>query len=257
MRDTAETRAHAESCPNCRGFCRSLVISGPPRPRSMAEMVSDAVAYPLRGPGIGLIVLGAGFFVFIDMLSRSWRYGLFFSIFGAGYLGAYMLEIVNGGANGKKEPQGWPEFTNVWDSVTIPFFQMAVTWGVCIAPAALPFLLSGITPGSVFAASAIVLVTSLYLPMAILALALNNSVAAISPAVVLPAILAVRWQYLAVWGLLAAGGTLSALFQVHVAAAIPILGFAANALVSLYLLSVEMRLLGLLYLANSERLKLI
>ena len=257
MRERTEARAHAESCPSCRGFCRSLEASGPQRPRSMAEMVSDAIAYPLRGSGFGLILLGAVFFVLIDMLSRSWRYGLFFSIFGAGYLSAYMLETVNGGANGKKEPQDWPEFANVWDSVALPFLQMATVWLVCLAPAALPFLVSGITQGSVFAASAIAIVTSLYVPMAILALALNNSVAAIGPSVVVPAILAVPWQYLAVWGVLAAAGALSALFQAFVASAIPILGLAVNTLVSLYLLSVEMRLVGLLYLVNSKRLKLV
>jgi len=223
----------------------------------MGELISDAFTYPLRGHGVGLILLFAAFFGFVDLLSRSWRNGLFFSIFGAGYLSAFLFQIVAASATGKRELPAWPEFTDIWDSIAIPFFQMAAPWVVCLAPAALPFAFLGLTPGSLTAAVIVAIVTSFYLPMAILSIALNSSVAAMHPAVVFPAIKAVLGPYLVVWGMLTLVGAISMVIQILVARTIPFVGFAINAVVSLFLLSVEMRLLGLVYFAYPDRLKLV
>jgi hypothetical protein len=57
--------------------------------------------------------------------------------------------------------------------------------------------------------------------------------------------------------MLALVGATSTTLQMWIAAAIPFLGFAINAVVSLFLLSVAMRLLGLVYFTYSDRLELV
>lgn len=250
-------RTSAESCPKCRGFCRTLAAAGPSRPESPWAMVADAFVYPLRMQGVAIILIGAAFFGFIDLLSRGWRQGIFFTVFGAGYLSAYLFKIVCTSAAGERELPGWPDFTDLWDSVVIPFLQMAAPWVACLVPAALPFLFLGWTPNALALALVIAGAMSFYLPMAILAIAVNGSVGAMHPGVVLPAIRAVFGPYFIVWVLFAAIGALSVTLQVFVARAVPFAGLAINAVVSLFLLIVEMRLLGLLYFLHAERMKLV
>jgi hypothetical protein len=257
MSAKVEGRTQAESCPACRGYCAAIGGPAPPRAEGFGELITDAFAYPFRGSGISLLIVGGAFFGFIDLLSRSWRRGLFFLIFGLGYLSAFLFRIVASSAAGEREPPGWPEFTDLWESVAIPFLQMAAPWVACLAPAALPFFFLGWTPAGLGVALAVAGVMSLYLPMAILAIAVNDSVGAMHPGNVLPAIRAVPGPYLVIWGLFAAVGALSGTLQALVAGSVPFVGFAVNAVVSLYFLMVEMRLLGLLYCRYAERMQLV
>src|SRR4029453_11738014 len=106
-------RIRTESCPECKGYLRKVQApSVDDPPAGLPGMLRDAAAYPLRGHGLVLILLGGIFLAFIDLLSRSFRMrtALFFAIFGAGYLAAYMLHIVEASANGKKQLPDWPEF---------------------------------------------------------------------------------------------------------------------------------------------------
>jgi hypothetical protein len=257
MSARVEGRAHAESCPECRGFCQPTVAPGPAQPEGFSALLADAFAYPFRGSGVSLLLVGGAFFGFIDLLSRSWRKGIFFLIFGLGYLSAFLFKIVATSAAGERELPGWPEFTDLWDSVGLPFLQMAAPWVACLAPAALPFIFLGWTPTALAAALAIAGVLSFYLPMAVLAIAVNDSVGAMHPGVVLPAIRAVFGPYFVIWVLFAAIGFLSGVVQAFVADRVPFVGFAINAVVSLYFLVVEMRLLGQLYFTNQERMNLV
>ena len=222
-------------------------------------MLRDATAYPLRGHGLVLILLGGLFLAFLDLLSRSFRMrtALFFAIFGAGYLAAYMFHIVEASANGKRRLPDWPEFSNFWDSICIPFFQVLLPIAVCALPGCAPILLLGWNEQAFAMGVAIAIVCSFYLPMAILSIAVNNAVAGMHPANVLPAIFAVFPRYAAIWLVLAAMGTASELLYFLVLDGIPFIGIALNMWATIYLVAVEMRLLGVLYQTSEGKLKLV
>ena len=104
---------------------------------------------------------------------------------------------------------------------------------------------------------AIDIVCSFYLPMAILAIAVNNAVAGMHPANVLPAIGAVFIRYAAIWLVIGALGTGSQLLYFLVLDELPFVGIALNMWATIYLVAVEMRLLGVLYQTSEGKLKLV
>jgi hypothetical protein len=253
-------RIQKDSCPECRGYCRSLRSKvAKDAPRSFPAMVQDAFAYPLRGHGSVILILGGLFLALIDILSRSWRMrsGIFFAVFGAGYLAAYMFHIVEASAMGKRKLPEWPEFSNFWDSICIPFFQMALPTIACCLPACVPIILFGWNEQAFAMAVAIAIVCSFYLPMAILAIAVNNSVAGMHLGIVFPAIWAVFLRYAAIWLTISAVGAVSQIVYHLVLEEVPLLGLAMNMWVSLYLIAAEMRLIGILYYTSEGKLKLV
>ena len=253
-------RIRTESCPGCKGYLRKAQApSADDPPAGLAGMLCDAAAYPFRGHGFVLILLGGVFLAFIDLLSRSFRMrtALFFAIFGAGYLAAYMLHIVEQSANGKRKLPDWPEFSNIWDSICVPFFQILLPIALCALPGCVPILLLGWNEQAFAMGVAIDIVCSFYLPMAILAIAVNNAVAGMHPATVLPAIGAVFIRYAVIWLVLGALGTASQLLYFLILDEIPFIGIALNMWATIYLVAVEMRLLGVLYHTSEGKLKLV
>jgi|SRR5688572_11733753 len=261
-------RIRTESCPACKGYLRKAhVPTADDVPTGFPGMLRDAVAYPLRGHGLVLIILGGVFLAFIDLissgsshLSRPWkiRAGLILAVFGAGYLAAYMLHIVEASANGKRKLPDWPEFSNFWDSICIPFFQVLVPIALCIfIPGGVPLLLLGWNEQAFAIGVALAIVCSFYMPMAILSIAVNNAVAGMHPATVIPAIGAAFPRYAAIWLVLGALGTASQLLYFLVLDRIPFVGIALNMWATIYLVAVEARLLGVLYHQRRDKLKLI
>jgi len=99
-----------------------------------------------------------------------------------------------------------------------------------------------------------------YLPMALLAVAVTDNFLALSPHVVVPSIIRVFLPYFITFLLLAllvtvrmAGGTAAALVTIE-QAALKLTVTVVMGFVSLYLLTVEMRLLGLLFRSYRARL---
>ena len=107
----------------------------------------------------------------------------------------------------------------------------------------------------------------LYFPMALLAVAMRDTVMAANPLVVVPAILKVPLEYLltvivmgAILGVRALGDLLVGIFASETYTtrdmSVLLIAFGLRALRSVgtvYLLSVNMRILGLLYLTRKER----
>jgi hypothetical protein len=254
-------RIRTESCPACKGYLRKAHVPSPDDvPTGFPGMLQDAAAYPLRGHGLVLIFLGGLFLAFIVLLSRSWkiRIGLFFAVFGAGYLAAYMLHIVEASANGKRKLPEWPEFSNFWDSICIPFFQVLLPVALCVLiPACAPVVLLGWNEQAFAIGVALAIVCSFYMPMAILSIAVNNAVAGMHPATVLPAIGAVFPRYAAIWLVLVTLGTTSQLLYFFVLDRIPFVGIPLDMWTTIYLVAVEARLLGSLYHQRRGKLKLV
>jgi len=177
-----------------------------------------------------------------------------------------MQNIIHSTAAGDEEMPGWPPF----DGLAGCFFQLAgaVVFAFGIAIALYCVAVFGEQPAvGIYLIPALVL-GCLYFPMALLAVAMKDSPLAANPLVVVPAIFKVPLEYLItvvvlalVMGIRASGEPLiSSVFprgltthsMPKLFAYLGVEGFWK--LAEVFLLAVNMRILGLLYLTKKHRL---
>lgn len=290
-----------ELCINTRGqqkFCRTcgvecvpvrVQIKRPPPPKGFYARLPGAVVFPFRGSGVLMLIVGTlllaivnagggmGGFGLRGRMGPGFRGGMSFGWWGLmarvvvlGYLFTYMQSIIHSTAVEEEEMPPLPSITNFWEDIVLPCLQLIGVTLISFAPAigvglwvvATEQESMGVLLVSVFALGC------LYFPMAFLAAALLDSVAAANPLQVIPSIFKVPLEYLVavialagVLGIRALGDfVLLELFPKGLAthSTTKLLGmFAAQAfwsLASLYLLTVGMRILGLLYVAKKDKL---
>ena len=229
-----------------------------PPPVPLARRLPQALLYPWRGNGKGVLVGGIAFYVVLRLLGRVPVVGLIAGVFGAGYLAAFMIRLIRSSAGGEDSPPEWPEFTNWHDDICTPACQMAAP----VAAAFLPWFCYAVIyavamPGAeteAWITLSLLLAGCVYAPMAVLAMALFGSPQALNPVSVAVAILQVPFDYaLTCTGLLVLVSLRFALGGA-IGEAVPLLGPVLEIAFGLYALMVETRLLGLLYHANRLRL---
>lgn len=239
-------------CVGCGGRVKPIdqsAASAPSKPLTFAQSIPGAFRYPFKGNGLILLVTGAVFFGFLDFL-RGWSFSLFLYVVSYGYLFAYMQKIVVASANNEDEPPGWPDISDFYSDVIQPFFLLVVTLLVSFAPGW--FLYANIDP---LPAYLVLGLGVFFFPMSLLAVCMADSISGLNPLVVVSSILKVFKPYLLV----------CVLFGALVAAAeflpdallllpIPILPAVLASFASLLLLTIQMRLLGLLYVVHKDRL---
>jgi hypothetical protein len=149
----------------------------------------------------------------------------------------------------------WPELTNLSSDILSPLFQLVGTMLGCFLPAlAILFFVDSELVWRGWALGAALLYGCACFPMAFLAVAMFDSVLAVNPVLVVPSIFRVLREYVLAVVLFAVVLGLQ-WAQQALAMAIPgILAAAVANFAGLYLLAVEMRVLGLLYRARSGRL---
>jgi hypothetical protein len=286
-----------ELCVNTRGqqkFCRTcgvecvpvrVQIHRPPPPKGFYARLPGAFVFPFRGSGVLVLIVGTILLAAIKMggfglrtgMGPGFRSGMSFGWWGMmaqvivlGYLFTYMQSIIHSTAVGEEEMPPLPSMTNFWEDIVLPCLQLIGLTLISFAPAigvgfwvvATEQESAGVLLISVFALSC------LYFPMAFLAVALLDSVAAANPLQVIPSIFKVPLEYLVAVIALAGVLGIRALGDIVLLQLFPrglathsinkLLGmFAAQAfwsLASLYLLTVGMRILGLLYIAKKDNL---
>ena len=169
---------------------------------------------------------------------------------------AFMQKVVTTSAMGVEGSLAWPDFTNWWEDIVAPLLQMGCILAFCFWPVVLGryFLSAGeLWNGWVIAAWILGLV---YLPIAILAVFMADSITALNPLILIPAIVRLGGQYWIVCGLLGAMVLIRLLLNAGLAAAlpVPVLPSLLSGFASLYFLTLEMRVLGLMHLCNKEKL---
>ncbi len=226
-------------------------------PGSFLRSLPGALAYPLSKNGIVLLVAGTVVFGFLSFLGRfSFIVSGIMFVFSTGYLFAYVQKIVSASAQGEPDMPDYPEFSEWWSDIVQPFFLLVWTLLFCFGPG-LALYAAGNREDPILRAGAMSLVGlgGLYFPMALLAVAVTDSFVALNPVVVIPSIFRVFGHYLVVCLVLAFLFALSlAGEQLIEAARLPVVSFLVSGFVSLYFLAVEMRILGLLYYWNHQRL---
>lgn len=228
------------------------------------RLLPGAFGYPFKSKGIILLVIGAVVFLVLEFLA-SWSWVV--SVISTGYLFAYMQKIISHTAQGEDEMPDFPEFGEWWSDIILPFLLFVGTFVASFAPAiAVFFLLKGSVEGAEMGVAIIaaIVVGALYFPMALLAVAVSDSFVALSPHIVVPSMIRTILPYtvtLLVLGVLV-GVRFGAEFGMAYALVamdspeIPgaILSSVVLGFVSLYVLVVEMRVLGLLFRSYRQRL---
>lgn len=238
---------------------------------SFYSRIPGAFVYPFKKSGIILLILATVLFTVLDFLSsasspsisgrvRVTRFSLLITVISLGYLFAYMQKVIAHSAQGEDEMPDFPDITEWWSDILQPFLFFAGTLLVSLLPA-IAILVSmgqnemvglGLFPALAFGA--------FYLPMALLAVAVTDNFLGLSPHVVVPSILRTFVPYCVTFVLLVvlvtvrvAGGL--AVREVPVEQVpLKILATVVMEFFSLYLLMVEMRILGLLFRSYRSRL---
>ena len=195
----------------------------------------------------------------------------------AGYIFCFQQNIIHATAAEDAELPDLPDAADIWEDLLLPGLRLIglvlIAFSPLLALTLLPWsslLTAGSPPpGIVIATVLAVIFGCFYFPMAFLAVAMKDSILAANPLVVVPAILKVPLEYLVILvltgvifavrhsGDMALGflslGTIAAPSLTR-----PLLLFGAQAFwtfAQLYLLTVNVRMLGLLYVTNKEKLE--
>lgn len=269
-----------KNCRSCGVECQTLQLHlmAPAAAKGFFARLPDAFAYPLRGTGvftilIGVLVLSALKLVMVMMALRTIRtigFGMILGVCAVGYLFTYLQTILHSTAAEDRELPDLPGLGNFLEDVLLPFFRflglaifcfgptigVAVWFGLTLNPMVLPVLIVAVIFGY------------LYFPMAFLAVATLDSIVAINPLVVVPSIFKAPLEYLVVLIFLFFASGVRFGGNIALALAVPeqwstrsmgelfllIIGNVVLSFVSMYLLVVNTRVLGLIFVTKKEKL---
>jgi hypothetical protein len=240
--------------------------------------IPGAFGYPFRGSGFFLMLIGIIIFAGLKygrvmMLAGGFRpfvFGTLLQVFSGGYLFTFLQSIIHATTAGDREMPDLPGMSNFVDDILMPFFRLLGLVLICFTPAiglAIWVGMSGETTGVVAVIGATVL-GFIYFPMAFLAVAILDSVAAANPLVIVPSMLKVPIEYLVTLILLGAVFGFRGLGDLVIGAAFPrgllshsmgemFAYIGANAFwgfASFYLLIVGIHILAQLYVAKRDKL---
>jgi hypothetical protein len=273
-----------KTCRTCGAECAPLQVQSAAGAgdRGFLGRLPNALAYPLRGAGVFVLLVGIVLFGLLRLGVFSLEYGLrgatgIFSavrltIFGViviiwagGYLFTFLQSILHSTAAEDRELSDLPGM-NLLEDILRPLLRLLGLLVFCFGPALiLSFFSSRITPVPALIAT---VGGCVYFPMAFLAVAVLDNVASVNPLVVVPSILKAPLEYLAVLVLFAgvyffrsAGfDAMSRFFPdgfstPSVGALFGMLGsYAVLFFGMMYLLTVTVHVLGLIYVLKKDKL---
>ncbi len=239
-------------CRTCDVECSPITIrsAASTAPKTFASQMAGAFAYPFKADGVILLVAGTIFYVVLGFVAaRAAIVGLAVMFFGTGYLVSYYQRILLTSATGEAKMPDWPDFTNLGDFVS-PVLQFIGTALFAFGPF---IALNSFAPPDaawrLWAIVAAIIFGGLYFPMAFLAVTMADSLSALNPLIIIPAILKIPAAYLLLVFLTVAivgAGSFGELLLARWLP-VPILPSLMGEFLTLYLGTVAMRLLGLLH----------
>jgi hypothetical protein len=191
------------------------------------------------------------FFTITGFLSS---FSFIIALFASGYLCAYLQKIVQSSALGDENMPTWPDVSEFGQEVVQPALQYLGSFVLCLGPGVLCLTLA--PPAFKPYGYLLLALGSVYLPMALLAVVMYDSLAAVNPRLVIPSILRAPSAYAGVCaGLALVVGVEFLVDALSDLLRIPILSSIVLQLVGLYFQVVAMRILGLFYYTQQERLR--
>ena len=253
-------------CQSCGGIAAPLEVSiEVPEEKSFFRELPGAFVYPFRGMGVLILIIATLFFAALGFLGFG-IFGILIQIVAIGYFYSYVQNIIHSTAAGEEKPPDLPGMDDVFSGC----FRLIGTILMAFGPALVLayFAIAQEQPMAGIALIPAIIFGCIYLPMAFLAVAMKDNVMASNPLVVVPSILRVPLEYLVaailvvgMFGVRFLGDRISSemgvqAFQTRsMSEMLMLFGLRALwAFLSVYLLTVTMRILGLLYLIKRDRL---
>jgi len=252
-----------KTCRSCGVECVPVHFQAAAQ-KSFYASLAGAFAYPLKGAGIIIIICATVAFAALKFV-RGGLFGIIITVSIYGGIFLFMQNIIHTTTSDEDEDIGFPDFSETAGAalqLAVIFIASFWLWiGLAIAK-----LADVEIPIEAIIASRILGV--IYFPMALLAVAMKDSALAANPLIVLPAMMKAPVEYgitvlflLVVYGMSVVGDILSGtagqnimmtkdMSTLFIAFGIK----AAVGLVSVYLLCVTMRILGLFYNASKQKL---
>jgi hypothetical protein len=233
-------------------------------PKGFFGRIPGALIYPFRGSGLLILIASTLVFAVLGFMSAG-LLSILARIVALGYLFSFMQNIIHATANEEEHMPDLPGFDDVFGGAFRLAATVVLSFFLAIGLLVLKFSSEISVPAGALAAS--ILFGCLYFPMAFLAVAMKDTVAAANPLVVVQAILKAPAQYLvaalAVMGVYGVRqlGDLTMVFlqqEGYSTKSINVLLLTLGIRVfwsfaGIYLLTVSMRILGLLYVTNKEK----
>jgi len=219
------------------------------RKTSFAEDIVFAFQYPFRDGGLTFLIIGTIFFWTASFFSGG-LLGILCAVLVGGFISAFMIKIIRESASNSDDFPGWPDVSDIWSDIIAPLFLIAVTCLVSFLPA---IIYSNLESHDESISLILVGFGGFYLPMGLLAIAMFNSVGALNPFLILGSIFKAFGSYLAACLFLGIA-VVARLLLGKVSHSIPYVGGLLDQFVSIYLLTVEMFILGALYWHNRKKL---
>lgn len=249
-------------CPACGGFCIDLEAvrkEAARREATFFRVLPGAFSYPFKRNGLILLICGTIFFALLELAQMVLnKLGIAYLllaywitvIMSSGYLFAFMQNIIVSSVHGEEQMPPFPEVTNFVEGFLSPAFRLFAIGVLLCGPGFAVMMFVHPLVGL-----AILLLGLFCLPMAFLTVALADSLSGLNPLVIFSGIAKLPGAYLVVCliflvsvAVQAGAGLLLTLTGV------PILPTVLGTFIMLYLVTVEMRSLGLLYYTNKKRL---
>ncbi len=260
------TRGMGKFCRTCGQPCTPLRVRAarPPAARGFYARLPGAFIYPFRGIGLLILVCATIAFLALDFISAG-IFTLFATMAVYGFVFLFMQNIIHTTTSDENEPLSFPEASGLFGA----FFELVgtilISYGLAIGLlVARAFFEVDIPPVAILTAVGL---GCLYFPMAFLAVAMKDSVMAANPLIVVPTIFRMPLEYLVtafllmcVFGVRFVGdyfageaGSVSLTTRDMSVLFMTLGGQAVWAFIRVYLLTVSMRILGLLYIARKDR----
>lgn len=244
-------------CRTCGGACQPLevaVAEDLPEP-SFYQRIGSTFTYPFKGNGVWMMGIGSILFVLVEFGSR---FSILVWVLMVGYAALYAQGILQASAQGDDRGPTWPDTAgDMRGALMGACLQYIATCAFCFLPAILLILFGD--RGQSWVAVTLVISVCLgfvYLPMALLAVGILDTVGAVNPVVVVPAIGRCPAPYAVLMLMLGVVAGISAGLDWLLEALIrlPILPGVVSSLFSLYFLTVFVRLMGVFYHSNRQRI---
>jgi len=260
------TRGLEKYCRTCGQACTPLRVAAvrPAAAKSFYARLPGAFVYPFRGIGLLILVCATIAFLALEFVSAG-IFSILAKMVVYGFVFLFMQNIIHTTTADENEPLSFPEASGLFGAFFALLGTILAAFGLAIGLlVAKTFFEVEIPLPAIVGA---VVLGCLYFPMAFLAVAMKDSVLAANPMLVVPTILRMPLEYLVasvvlmgVFGVRVAGGLLSgwagsvSLSTRDMSVLLMALGGQAVwGFISVYLLTVSMRILGLLYLAKKDR----
>ncbi|MDB6015889.1 MAG: domain containing protein [Pedosphaera sp.] len=251
-------------CRTCGVECAPIAVKVViPAEVNFFTVLPTAFAFPFKKDGTFILAGATIVFTLLEYMNLIRGGGfIFFGMWSVrvifyGYLFAYLKSVVHTTAYGDENEPALPDVTDIGQDLAAPCAQVFLTIFFCFAPAVALMIWAffGETDNSALYMFVAVSFSCLYYPMAFLAVTMFDSVAAMNPLVVIPAIAKMPLQYIVACVFL--GVVLLArwigLTWLPVLIPVPVLPVVLATFIGIYLLNVQCRILGLLYYANRLR----